>query len=210
VWSQINKKLGFYTYKTRHKIPTASGIYGWFVPLWLWDKYKDGKSYIEAIAKIFLYEPKADKDTSNFLQNIVFNWEKINISPDKERNYKDSESLENNWDKMKSNDKMKKAFEKALMEASLFLPPIYIGKSVNLRDRYESHIKGSNDKNDFHYRFEEYAEEHDIDLKVSELIFVCIQTPKVLNEFGDEEKNNLHELLEQVVMRISGPAFSIK
>jgi hypothetical protein len=206
----INKRVSIYDFKTRHLIPNRAGVYGWFVPLWLWPKYKTSNDYVDAIAKIFMYEPTDNLEAKERTQEIAFNWEKIDIDPTRKRINKDSETVENFWQKMQSDEKMKKAFGDALMEASLLLPPIYVGQTENLLDRYDSHIKGSTDRNDFHKRFKEYVKNNKIDLRLDELIFAAIPTPKIFDEFGKEESNNLHKLLEQVIMRISGPAFSLK
>ena len=108
----------------------------------------------------------------------------------------------------------KSAFERALMEASIFLPPLYIGKADNLYNRYYQHINShadiSNTKNTFGRRFRLFVEGNpDLKVKLRDLLFVCISfEEKTDAKFKEDEE--LNNLLEQVLMGIICPPFSMK
>ena len=209
IWRDIHKRLGFFTAQNRKAIPDAPGIYAWFLPLWLFrDEIDD---YINLIHGFCSYDP-ASKDVQGYSKRTAqfeFNWDKYEVSLQKSGQLISSDSIREKWDDMRNDEQLKALFSQSLMEASIFMSPLYIGKADSISDRYNQHVKGmSTDKNDFHNRFTQYALQVDLQLSVSDLLFVCIRTESSVN--AELRKNELNKLSEQVVMRIAKPPFSIK
>ena len=111
------------------------------------------------------------------------------------------------WRDMLQDGSLRQSFSEGLMEASILMPPLYVGKADNLRARYHQHVDDNpGDPSDFHRRFDEYAAQADLGLSVHDLLFVCVLTGHAKNKHL--RSYGLNDLLEQVVMRLSGPAFS--
>ena len=88
----------------------------------------------------------------------------------------------------------------------MLFPPLYIGMTNNLRKRYLQHVKNS----DFNDRFTTCVNDLELKLSVSDLFFVCIETPKELRKFFGDAAGRENELIEQMLMRVCHPPFSIK
>ena len=95
------------------------------------------------------------------------------------------------------------------MEASLLMPPLYVGKADNLRVRYTQHVEGAGpEANVFHTRFTTFARSVGLPLTVSDLLFVCIRTdPDTDRALRDA---NVNELLEHILMQLCQPPFSMR
>lgn len=204
LWRDVGKRVGFYTIRTRDQIPESAGLYAWFVPLW---RYSDDPEVLLAsMQRLLMYDPKGDAGAPIRHRNIDFNWDRTNVTLTREGKPHLSQKWRSQWERMLSDPGASKVFEKALMEATLLTPPLYVGKADNLRVRYQDHVKGSG-KNDFHRRFSEFLEFlPEITLSVADLLFVCIELePEVnrqLRAFG------LNELLEKIMHRTCRPPFS--
>tara|TARA_B100000315_G_scaffold260337_1_gene320950 strand:- start:3538 stop:4176 length:639 start_codon:yes stop_codon:yes gene_type:complete len=210
VWRDVDNRIGFNTYATSKFIPEEPGIYGWFIPLWPPTNTESAQDYISRVGQYFLYDSTV-KGPAEKKSDIKFSWEAFELNLRKKLNSETTEQLERRWDIMMSNEDLYNAFSAALMEASLLLPPLYIGKTNNLRERYFDHVKGSNQRNDFHERFSEFAKITKFPISVGNLLFVSIKTSReVKNVFLDKKDSGLNNLLEQVVMRLARPAFSEK
>src|SRR6266704_704361 len=104
---------------------------------------------------------------------------------------------------------LREAFQQALMEASIFMPPLYLGKTDNLRVRYGQHVQGMGpEANVFHTRFTSFTQSLGLTLAVSDLLFVCVQTDRDTDRTLRDA--NLTELLEHVLMRVCKPPFSMR
>lgn len=210
LWRSVEKRIGFNTFQTSKLIPEEPGVYGWFIPLWLPENTENAQAYISRIGQYFLYdstiEGVAEKKT-----DIKFSWEAFELNLKRKLKSETTEELERLWSNMMNDEESYNAFSRALMEASLLLPPLYIGKTNNLRARYFDHVNGSNRKNDFHKRFSEFTRFTETQMGVGDLLFVSVKTGYEVNKvFVDREDLELNSLLEQVVMRIATPAFSLK
>lgn len=206
VWRDVTKRISFHTKETSQAIPEASGIYAWLVPLWMYSN--DLEALIKLINIIHLYDP-ISKGEPVCSVPAKFNWDIVQVQLRRYLEPSVSEDLKRKWQEMLLEPEKKDAFSRALMEASLLLPPLYVGKADNLKERYLQHVNGgTREENNFHNRFSEYAQSNELRLLVSDLLFVCIridaETSLVLRESG------LNWLLEQVIMRLARPPYSIK
>jgi hypothetical protein len=209
IWRNISKRIGFYTKETQSSIPDLSGIYAWFVPLWIVDD--DIETFISLISNYYLYDPIVEGIAQKTLC-ADFNWESYQVQLKKgvSKSVFPSKEIVLQWKDMMKDEKKKEAFSNALMEASIFMPPLYVGKADNLRDRYNQHVSGKtiSEKNTFYKRFSSFKEKNNLRFRVNDLIFACILTDTKTSETFREA--NLNWLLEQVVMRLCRPTFSIK
>jgi hypothetical protein len=209
LWKNIGSEISVFTKETAFDIPEGSGIYGWFIPLWIMDD--DLSHYISLINKFYLYDPeKCDIPTQKM--DCSFNWESIEVALKKGASPKSRPTLTsvNMWNEvMAGNDKKRKdLIAESLMKASLFMPPLYVGKANNLSIRYQQHVNGATEnENTFHKRFTNYARAVNLDFTVSDLLFVCI---KITDDLSSSIKNKDNELVEQIVMRLCRPTFSLK
>ena len=199
-------RLGFYTKETRDLIPEASGWYAWFVPLWIY--CDDFDSFVHTVNGLFDYEqvPKRQVDVS-------FNWESVRLCLRRgARPAKTDSRIARTWSELILRDDAKHALQQTLLEASLLMPPLYVGRTSNLRYRYLQHIKlRSGDENDFHSRFSAHATSVDLKIGVSDLLYVCIETPAGLRAyFGDSDESDVNKLVERLLMRLCRPPFSIR
>ena len=187
-------------------------MYAWFIPLWPPKTGETAQEYIKKITNFFLYEyDQSAGDEKENKSSIRFHWEEILINPKRTIDTETGATVEKLWREMQDNPESFEAFSKALMEASILLPPLYVGKTDDLRGRYLSHVKGTTQKNDFHNRFSKFTYTTNYKLAVSDLLFVCIKTSRDVNNIFIENKfGNLNFLIEQIIMRISRPPFSLK
>ena len=145
-----------------------------------------------------------------------FNWETIYIEGQKRTNSNIPKKQSERWNYMLRNTNTKDGFSQALMQATLFTPPLYVGKADNLAERYRQHVYIDQDsKNSFHFRFSRFCKKNAVRLSVSDLLFVCIKTTSKSNlvlkdDEGLEENEKLNELLEFIMMRMSRPPFSMR
>lgn len=207
VWRNVSERIGFYTKETRHDIPDAPGIYAWLVPLWIYDE-KNLENYIKIINGIFFYDPQNKARPSREV-NVKFNWDSVRVCMEKHPRSPLTEDLQESWQKVMQDEKAKEIFAQALMEASLLMPPLYVGKTDSLSTRYLQHTKGSSrEAGDFHSRFTSFSKELKLPLNVDDLLFVAIRTDSPTNQIFREY--NLNKLLERLVMFFSCPPFSMR
>jgi len=117
------------------------------------------------------------------------------------------------WENVRSDPKKKEAFNNSLMAASLLMPPLYIGKSNNLSQRYNEHIK----KSTFNNRFRAFCHSHKIRLDVHNLLFCCVSLDSeserlMMNDDDDSgdhvDTKDSNLLLEHILMKSARPPFS--
>ena len=89
------------------------------------------------------------------------------------------------------------------------MPPLYVGKSTNLRQRYGQHVSVDETQlSGFGKRFNLYADELGLPLQVADLVFACVRSPVQLSDFGRDEDHE--RLLEHVLIRIARPPFGLR
>jgi len=204
IWRDVGKRIGFYTKETRNLIPEAPGCYAWFIPLWIY--MDDLRSFVENLNRVLLYEPAAGGQDQLVAE---FQWDAIGLQVQKLPNVHVSEARDADWRRIMGDKALREAFQQALMEASIFMPPLYLGKTDNLRVRYGQHVEGMGPgANVFHTRFTSFTQSLGLALTVSDLLFVCVLTDRDTDRTLREA--NLTELLEHVLMRVCKPPFSMR
>ena len=198
-----DSRIGFYTKETGHQIPAAGGCYAWFLPLWF---YRDDlDALLSVIGELLSYDPDPEKTL-----DAPFNWERVGV---RVRRYVDMAATSGQheaWRRIIANDRARDVLQRTLLEASLLMPPLYVGKTGDLSRRYREHTRGDST---FHARFVASAERSELKLSVSDLLFVCIKTPDDLLDLvgnGTAEARALDELIERILMQVCRPPFSLR
>lgn len=207
VWRNLPNRVGFYTKENRHNIPVAAGIYAWFVPLHLYRE--DCDSLLDLIHRFYFYDAILQESTTQRSTTIDFSWDSLDVQVEKRAKRNTSTEIGELWDQMMSDKEQKRAFSRALLEATVLMPPLYVGKADDLKARYEGHLSAAGgENNNFHNRFANFSHEMKLGLRITDLLFVCIRTePDISNVL---RKSNLNKLLEQMMLRLARPPFSIK
>ena len=195
--------LGVYTKETAHQIPAAGGCYAWFLPLWF---YRDDlEALLAVIGELLSYDPDPEKQF-----DVPFNWERVGVRMRRHVDMRVSEKQQESWRRLITDGRSRDALQRTLLEASLLMPPLYVGKAENLKRRHREHTRGDSA---FHARFTASAERSSLTLSVSDLLFVCVKTPDdLLNAVANGliEERALDELIERILMQICRPPFSLR
>ena len=183
-------------------IPEQPGCYAWFLPLWIYQR--DLNKLMKTVSEIYGYEQKPEK-----VLDADFNWHSINLRVRPQKFIKPPpEDLAETWDQILADEESKAALEQLLLEASLLMPPLYVGRTDNLRGRYRQHLaKAKGKRNIFPTRFSDCIAESDLNLKISDLLFVCVKTHDELNQRLDKFCN-VERLVELILMQLCRPPFS--
>lgn len=195
-------RLAFYTSETAHKIPEKPGCYAWFVPLWI---YRDDlTALMKVIRDLRSYDDQPEKEVK-----ADFTWQSVDLLVTRTEPVRPSRDAEATWSRLISDSGTKEALQHLLLEASLLMPPLYVGRTNSLKRRYWEHVRDTS--GGFHRRFAAHTNTIDFTLPVSDLLFACLctdsQTNKVLSPIED---GDLTILLEHILMNACRPPFSIR
>ena len=203
--TSTDSRLGFYTKETKERIPEQPGCYAWFLPLWFYRS--DLNELMQVVGGVFDYDKKLEKEA-----NARFTWESVKLRVRRVTETQTTETIRSTWERVCADTQAKRELQQTMLEASLLMPPLYVGKTKNLRQRYLKHVEGnSDDRNDFHTRFTEHVSNLNLTIGISDLLFVCIKTeqeaPQVPHGVAEDD---LERLVEQILMRFCRPPFSLK
>ncbi|HIE48484.1 MAG TPA: hypothetical protein EYP94_00040 [Gammaproteobacteria bacterium] len=217
IWNNVSENIKFFTLKTSDMIPETSGIYAWFLPLWLFQK--DINKTLDFVQAAMVYDSQESMRKTDFQgksqrqKTVEFNWDAVNVNLKKTPKRRRSDFA--NWDKIKDDDEAYTIVSETLMKASIFSRPLYIGRTNNLKARYIQHTSKISEKNSFNMRFNEFVENYNseynddsarINLSVHDLVFAVITVNNQENSLINDK--NLTELLESALMNIAQPPFS--
>ena len=201
--TRAGSRLGFFTRQTRDDIPATPGCYGWFLPLWL--LHKTLPDFLHTFGTVMTHETGSPREL-----DAGFVWDRVKIKA--RRGFDPSlpplpSFAVPLWDRLNERDETRNALQQILLQASLLTSPLYVGKTDNLRRRYNEHLTGSH----FHTRFADYAKQCGLELPLSHLIFVCIQTSQDVEDALSEGGGSMQEvekLVEEILKRLCRPPFS--
>jgi len=203
--TRADGRLGFYTTRTRNQIPEFPGCYAWFLPLWLYREDLD--ELMQIVSGLLSY----DKDPEKVV-NAPFTWDTIKLRVSRRANIRPNENISETWKRILKEPEAKRALQQTLMEASLLMPPLYVGRTNNLKRRYLEHTTaGNQDSNTFRSRFTEQVAKLGLKIGVSDLLFICIRTPQNTNQIFEKfDENEIESLIEQILMQFCRPPFSLR
>lgn len=199
-------RLGLYTKETSRRIPESPGCYAWLLPLWLYRE--DIDALMQIVGELLSYDRNPEKEVE-----ASFTWESVRLRVRRISEARPSKVFHSTWKCLLADDIARQALQRILLEASLLMPPLYVGRTGNLKRRYLQHTKGSSGKNDFHSRFTAHVANLKLKISVSDLLFACIRTPKELSlvlEKHEGEEKELSGLIEQMLMQFCHPPFNLK
>ncbi|MCF8001393.1 MAG: hypothetical protein K9K32_00490 [Halanaerobiales bacterium] len=206
---RLNEKINYYTFETFNEIPAQPGVYAWFYPLRIRTNKID--SFINDISNVFnfYWDTENNKVAERSVSGEI-GWRRYEFKTMLKKINENSKVVDK-WKEMHSNPKERSKKEideikKIVFISSIFMPPLYIGKSNNLYNRCQQHVRGGNENDSsFHNRFEKYAEDKNLSHNtVQQLIFACIRT-------GDFKLENDYEnLIETILIKSIKPIYSIK
>jgi len=205
LWLNVTEKIGFYPPGSCQNIPDAPGIYAWYLPLWIY--FDDMEEFVSFVQSVSFY-PGEDNE-GELIKNrsrIDFRWDGVEVDVKKTPKTPNYENWGVKWDAMMGDSESKASFEEALMKASIFNPPLYIGRADNLASRYQQHVEGVYEKNTFNKRFTSHMERLNRNLLVSDLLFVCVPISVKDNMLFNDRQ--LTELLEKIMLHTGRPPYS--
>jgi len=201
IWRSVNEEIGFFTTETFKNISPSPGVYAWFYPLRIVTKNLD--EFINQVDVVLNYdcETKGIPKKNNF---INFSWDSLHQQIEIKTKIIDLTAFKKVWDDIIKKENEFDELRKVIMRSSIFLPPLYVGKTNNLYKRCQEHINGNLKDNNFHNRFEKYATDNNFAAKkVSDLLFVTIKTSK-----NNQQKINTESLVEAILKYLSKPKYS--
>lgn len=217
ILNTLNRRLKIFTHRDRHEIPESAGTYAWFFPLHVFNDYKDAQDLADFYRKVFaldsLFSAESNLSEKQYIEDRhTRSWQsvtlkaEVTISPGGEL----PSDCQKIWEKVQSDSLSKSVFEESLIAASLFTPPLYIGKAKDLKVRYSQHIQDSG----FKARFDSFSRSHSIPLEVHNLIFCCLSldadSENLMSHemISDSDGKDMNYLLEQILMKSARPPFS--
>lgn len=194
-------RLGFYTIQNRQDIPGVPGCYGWFLPFWL--MRNSLPEFLSAFGAVLSHEPNSPRE-----MDAGFNWDAVKVRVRRSFEPTLPAFVEPLWDRVHRDTKAKNALQQVLLQASVLTPPLYVGKTDDLRRRYTQHTKRGG--SGFNRRFSDYSSREELGLQVEDLIFVCVSTApdveRALTSKGD--RHQINRLVEEILKRLCRPPFS--
>jgi hypothetical protein len=207
-------RIRIYEWRDREEIPEAPGVYAWFVPLYLYqDAHIDQQ--IEDVWRLLSYDPSQEGPKKTSFK-IEFHWSEYQAEIEEVFRGGATDKMDQTLKVVLANQQKSVGFQKALIDASILLPPLYVGCAGVLRDRYKQHIAGANGnarQSGFGERFTEYVKARRDpkrsgsvnSLRVEDLLFVAIpfeqNTVELINSGDDlaQRQMSAYNLLEQIV-----------
>lgn len=201
--TKASSRLGFHTVQTSDSIPEQPGCYAWMLPLWIYRN--DLQSCVRLISSMVDYE-----QASSVSADLPFKWETLALAATKEHRSQITAAKDATWNTLLEDPDGRQALQQILLEASLFLPPLYVGMTNNLKRRYLEHTNPSRTSgNSFRRRLEECVKALDVKLATDDLLFVTLTTPTASSYAnGAVTGYDFNALVEQILMQICRPALS--
>lgn len=209
IWRRLTTSgIGFYTFRTRKRIPATPGIYAWFMPLRV---TSTPGSLLELARRIFTYDPRAKGQA--LARSYAFQWDPLHVSVARDYRIPQSSSRERYWSKIQAGgDEIVSSFQRTLMSASIFARPLYVGLTNDLSRRYSEHTEGRGEGNSFHTRYYEYKKQLEeegvhVNLTIERMIFACIPVPDDLSavkSFTDEQIRLSEDMLKLICQPVFG------
>lgn len=205
----LDTKVRYYTIDNFDRIPSEPGVYAWFYPL----RIRGAKleALINEVNFIFNF-CRENPESLEAKVDFKMGWRDYSLESKLDEHFLEP-SQKRLWDKILESTNNEhcphdlEQVKKIVFISSIFMPPLYIGKTCDLFRRCSEHVMGGGDRNSFYNRFKKYVSLKDeIGCKtVGDLIFACIST----KNFGLENKG-YEDLFEDILMNLVKPVFSIR
>lgn len=212
VWRAIGAEVGFYYEANFDEVPSSPGVYAWFYPLRVISRSQEGlQQFVENVQAILNYDP-GDKGPPKRELSITFTWWSLSMVASRApKPFQFSEPFRRAWTEITGSDALFSDFQQSLLKASIFMPPLYVGKADNLNSRCGQHLSGVDGANDFHRRFEEYGRHLNLPVRnVRQLVFACVRTASADDNGMGSSSSPVHEFLESIMKSICAPSFGVR
>ena len=171
------------------------------LPLWIYDEHFG--PFLSLISNILHYE-----SSPQVALQIPFKWDSIDLRAERDTDARATEAKAATWQTLLQDTHARRALQQTLLEASLFLPPLYVGMTSNLRRRYIEHTHPvASEQNVFHSRLLQCLQSFALKLSPDDLLFVSLRTPSVLSYAnGAVSGREFNALVEQILIQTCRPA----
>lgn len=212
-WMKLTtNQVGFFTKENASQIPNIPGVYAWFYPIDLKLTDKDMiRNQLIKFRKIYSYDSKI-KDHSLLTTQYSFNWDPLSVTVAKlPEVLQISDAQCDYWDVLLSlPESIQTSTRLYTLLGTLFTRPLYIGLTVNLKNRYESHVNGYDKGNTFHNRFTDFIEKLGYFDQVRDLLFVCIPFRSDDKTEMDYDLDSQSRFVEAILKVLGQPIFGEK
>lgn len=205
LWRDIGTRISVFTASTAADIPSSPGVYGWFVPLWKFSN--DLEELLQTIGRIQSFD-WASRGPPVRESKVKLPWSEVELELRSQPRFRLTGPMRTAWRDLHTDAEAERLFRVPLMLGSLLLPPLYVGKTKDLAQRYAQHTQGvgGSSISGFAQRFQCCVSQYAIPLDISDLLFVSISTQGLVR---DAELNDTYtQLLESLLMRLARPPFS--
>ena len=204
VWRSFEDDIGIYHKGKFDQVPESPGVYAWFYPLRL--SNTDLTSLIREVNKVLSFDASVNGLAERQV-SAEFAWERIDIRARRlPRSSPLPEHILTAWSNVNENAQLLDDFNKVLLRASVLMPPLYVGKTINLRVRCAQHLDGRDRGNTFHKRYEDFAAATNVrSQQIKDLLFVSLKTGTSSTR---EPTSPLEDVVEEVMKRLCRPAYS--
>ncbi len=211
VWRSIGTEVGFFYEKNFDEVPSSPGVYAWFYPLRVLSRSPDGLQQFVANVQVLLNYDSGANGAPSAKAELPLAWWSWSIVADRTpKPLQLSEPLKRAWLEITGSDEYFSDFQQTLLKASIFMPPLYVGKANNLNTRCGQHLSGAQGANDFHRRFEAFARHLELPIcSVQQLVFACVRTGVPVE---DEARvlSPVHELVEGIMKSVCAPPYGVR
>lgn len=209
LWKKLsNEKVGFYTSRFADRIPSSPGVYAWFYPMRM---HHDPEALLGAWRQMMAYDSNCGGVAEWKSVNAGFTWDPLIVEVRRDTEVR-NDAARAAWPELaNSGHPRRSAFAAAMMYASIFARPLYVGLTKSLATRYNQHIRVDGDRTGFNRRFTDFvrAAMPGVSLSVEDLLFVAVR----LGDGPDEAQfSNDDELkvLESILKTLCQPVFGAR
>lgn len=212
VWRTIGSEVGFYYEANFGDVPSSPGVYAWFYPLRVLSRSQEGLWQLVANVQSLLNYDAGDNGPPRAAAVFPFAWWSLSLAAGRTpKPLQLTEPFKRAWTEIIRSDETFTDFQRSLLKASIFMPPLYVGKADVLSVRCGQHLSGAQGANDFHTRFEGFARQLNLPLRtVRQLIFACVRTGSATEAGVNASFSPVHELVEGIMKSICAPPFGLR
>lgn len=200
VWKTFNRSIGVHYTGRFSEVPPFPGVYAWFYPLRVTSH--ELETFLEEVRSVHLFD--ASKNSIPHAGGVSpFGWSKLDwrvALGNREASL--PAQVRATWRRLAEDEAAFDELRRVLLRASLLMPPLYVGKSVNLSVRSSAHLDG---RSAFANRYETRAKEIGLRARrVRDLILVTLRTEAVGGETDEAER-----LVEEVLKLVARPPYGV-
>lgn len=201
VWYNIQQNVHFLTRSSFSQAPAVPAVYAWYYPLRV--STYDLREFMLEVLSVMSYDAKSEGET-RLESTLTTTWRsyRLELAAATEIGPTPAGFVET-WKNACEEDFDRLRMD--LMRLSLFMPPLYVGKTNNLSRRIREHLEGRPPARGFHERFEEFAGRQGLSQKtIADLLCVAITSP------SEASSDDYVSLVEYIMKTLAAPGFSIQ